>query len=74
MSQKLKEIFEISENVAFLYFQDGLKERRVAKIIADNMQTFPEKTAREYHNLTAGWIMNEIVRKVTPENTTLGKT
>jgi len=53
-------------------FQDGLRERRVVEIIGKNAQSFPDNTPREYHNLTAGWIMNEIVRKVTPENTTLG--
>lgn len=53
-------------------FHDGLHEGRVAKVIADDHQVFPEHTPREYHNLTGGWILNEIFRRTTPDNVTLG--
>eukprot|EP00088_Acartia_fossae_P070198 TRINITY_DN9335_c0_g1_i12.p1 TRINITY_DN9335_c0_g1~~TRINITY_DN9335_c0_g1_i12.p1 ORF type:complete len:450 (-),score=110.23 TRINITY_DN9335_c0_g1_i12:326-1675(-) len=52
--------------------KDHLHKGTVASLIANNKQTFPDSTPREYHNLTGGWIINEVVRKATPDNVTLG--
>ncbi|XP_023325826.1 uncharacterized protein LOC111699384 isoform X2 [Eurytemora carolleeae] len=49
-----------------------LEKGTVAKIIAKDYQVFPKNTVREYHNLTGGWIMNEIFRRVTPDKITIG--
>ena len=44
----------------------------LASLIGGNKQIFPEETPRQYHNLTGGWIINEVVRRATPDNVTLG--
>jgi len=52
--------------------KDHLHKGTLASLIGGNKQIFPEETPRQYHNLTGGWIINEVVRRATPDNVTLG--
>jgi len=44
----------------------------VASILARQSPIYPVNTPREYHNLTAGWVINELFRRLSPENNTIG--
>ena len=54
-----------------------LRSGNVARIIArqkpSHTETDPEKAPRQYHSLTRGWIVNEIVRRVDPQSRTIGE-
>jgi len=52
---------------------EGLERGTVAKIVANSTVNHHEKSIREYHLCSAGWVLNEIVRRVTPDNITIGK-
>jgi len=77
---KLEDILRHESGVANLHtslnprdlYVEEIHKGTVGKLIASDHQVFPEHTPREYHNLTGGWIMNEVVRRVTPDKITLG--
>jgi len=54
-------------------FPSVLSNGHVGNILAQQTPRFPQHTPREYHPLTAGWIVNEVVRRVTPGGLTLGQ-
>lgn len=45
----------------------------VGDILAQQTPRYPHHTPREYHPQTAGWIVNEVVRRVSPGGVTLGQ-
>jgi len=49
-----------------------LASGRVAAILAKQAPIYPLTTPREYHNLTAGWVINEVFRRQSPGNVTVG--
>jgi len=44
----------------------------VASVLARQTPQPPKNTPREYHNLTAGWIINEVFRRQAPNSETIG--
>jgi len=50
----------------------NLSNGNVAKILAQQVPIYPVNTPREYHNLTAGWVINEVFRRQSPNNETIG--
>lgn len=54
-------------------FRDHIKENRIGKIIESQTQHYGEKSRREYHAVTRGWIANEIFRRVEESGRTIGE-
>eukprot|EP00092_Neocalanus_flemingeri_P004302 GFUD01004625.1.p1 GENE.GFUD01004625.1~~GFUD01004625.1.p1 ORF type:complete len:457 (+),score=129.58 GFUD01004625.1:76-1446(+) len=50
----------------------NLANGTLATILAKQSPIFPLNTPREYHNLTAGWVINEVFRRQSPGNVTIG--
>ena len=50
----------------------NLSNGRVASILAQQRSVCPVSTPREYHNLTAGWVINEVFRLAAPANLSVG--
>jgi len=50
----------------------NLANGEVASILARQSPMYPLHTPREYHNLTAGWVINEVFRRQSPGNVTIG--
>ncbi len=54
--------------------RENLKANKLGALIANHPASFVDETSpREYHALTRGWIVNEIVRRVHPEGKTIGE-
>ena len=52
----------------------SLKNNRVGQLIENHDQKFrPSGKRREYHAITRGWILNEVFRRVDPQNRTIGE-
>lgn len=52
---------------------DRIKQGSVSKFIAEQTPKSPPGERRDYHALTRGWILNEIVRRVDPKGRTIGE-
>lgn len=50
----------------------SLSNGSVASVLARQTPIMPVDTPREYHGLTAGWVMNEVFRRLSPDQSTLG--
>ena len=50
----------------------NLSNGRVASILAQQRPLCPVSTPREYHNLTAGWVINEVFRRQAPASLSVG--
>ena len=50
----------------------NLSNGRAASILAQQRPLYPVDTPREYHNLTAGWVINEVFRRLAPDQQSLG--
>ena len=50
----------------------NLANGKVAAVLAQQSPLYPVATPREYHNLTAGWVINEVFRRQAPNNESLG--
>jgi CubicO group peptidase (beta-lactamase class C family) len=50
-----------------------LKENALGAIIERESASWPENTRRDYHALTRGWVLSELVRRVDPQKRTLGE-
>ena len=50
----------------------SLAQNKVGKIIASATPHWPTDTPREYHGITRGWIVNEVVRRADPGGRTVG--
>lgn len=50
----------------------SLDNGRVAALLAQQSPLHPLDTPREYHNLTAGWVINEVFRRQAPNKDTIG--
>ena len=64
------------------FYLENIKANKPGKIFEKSVQQFPDridgleeniKTNREYHILTRGVILNEIVRRVDPKGRTIGE-
>ena len=66
------------------FSRESIKDNVMGNIIENVEPVFPTKelgvsnhdgteTRRAYHGLTRGWILNEIVRRVDPQNRTIGE-
>jgi len=77
---KVEDVLRHESGLANLHFsvdpehiqKDHLHKGTVASLIGQNKQVFPEGTPRQYHNISGGWIINEVVRRATPDKITLG--
>ncbi|KAJ9088797.1 hypothetical protein DSO57_1019659 [Entomophthora muscae] len=53
---------------------DDIMDRdRLARILASQEHLHGGKNVRSYHAVTRGWILNEVVRRVDPQERTLGQ-
>lgn len=50
----------------------NLGNGNLTSILAKQSPLYPVNTPREYHNLTAGWVINEVFRRQSPGNVTIG--
>ena len=50
----------------------NLSNGNVAKILSEQAPMYPVDTPREYHGLTAGWVINEVFRRQAPGQESLG--
>ena len=50
----------------------NLTNGKVASILCQQEPIYPVDTPREYHNLTAGWVINEVFRRQSPNNESIG--
>ena len=50
----------------------NLSNGRVAAVLSQQPPLYPVNTPREYHGLTAGWVINEVFRRQSPGNETIG--
>ena len=50
----------------------NLGNGNLTSILAKQSPLNPVNTPREYHNLTAGWVINEVFRRQSPGNVTIG--
>ena len=77
--QDLNHTFKISD-----FSRDGIKANELGKVIEELEPVFPTKelgvsnpdgteTRRAYHALSRGWVLNEVVRRVDPQNRTIGE-
>ena len=67
--------FDTSLNAEDLH-REPIKRNAIGRIIERQTQNFRgtgEDNTREYHALTRGWIINEIFRRVDPEQRTIGE-
>ena len=55
------------------FYPENIKANKFGEIIEKYAQKFPGTTSREYHILSRGLILNEIIRRVDPENRTIGE-
>jgi CubicO group peptidase (beta-lactamase class C family) len=55
--------------------KDNIKQNSVGSVIESHRQKFREgdDSAREYHAVTRGWIVNEVFRRVDPAHRTIGE-
>merc|ERR1712176_1169321 len=51
---------------------DNLSNGVVAGILARQTPQFSKETPREHHNLTAGWVINEVFMRCAPQGESLG--
>ena len=52
----------------------ALRQNSVGSVLEQHPLQFPDaESAREYHAITRGWIVNEIFRRIEPSNKTLGE-
>ena len=51
----------------------NIKQNKIGHIIENHEQTFRVGSAREYHAVTRGWIVNEVFRRVDPAGRTIGE-
>lgn len=54
-------------------FLDNIKNNAVGKIIEQQPLAYRSEEKREYHAITRGWVVNELVRRVDPEGRTIGE-
>ena len=56
-------------------FTANIKQNAIGRIIEQNAATYaePDRSRREYHALTRGWIVNEVFRRVDPAGRTIGE-
>eukprot|EP00039_Didymoeca_costata_P002394 m.59874 g.59874 ORF g.59874 m.59874 type:complete len:538 (-) comp11279_c0_seq1:113-1726(-) len=52
---------------------EGIKRDKVGEVYANEKSIKDEKQPRIYHGVTRGFLVNEILRRVDPENRTLGE-
>lgn len=50
----------------------NLSNGKVAAILAQQAPMYPAHTPREYHNQTAGWVINEVFRRQCPGGESIG--
>jgi len=50
----------------------NLGNGNLTSLLARQAPMYPVNTPREYHNLTAGWVINEVFRRQSPGNVTIG--
>ena len=50
----------------------NLANGKVAEILAKQTPIYPVHTPREYHNQTAGWVLNEVFRRQSPDKESMG--
>jgi len=50
----------------------NLGNGNIASLLAKQTPIHPPHTPREYHNLTAGWVVNEVFRRQSPGNVSIG--
>ena len=55
------------------FYSENIKANKIGEIIEKCAQKFPGKTSREYHLISRGCILNEIIRRVDPQNRTIGE-
>ena len=55
------------------FYSENIKANKIGEIIEKCAQKFPGKTSREYHLISRGCILNEIIRRVDPEKRTIGE-
>ena len=55
------------------FYSENIKANKVGEIIEKYAQKFPGETSRAYHVVSRGLILNEIIRRVDPENRTIGE-
>ena len=53
-------------------FPFNLSNGNVAKILEQESPLYPVNTPREYHNQTAGWVINEVFRRTSPNHDSIG--
>ncbi|MEM1154558.1 MAG: serine hydrolase domain-containing protein [Pseudomonadota bacterium] len=54
-------------------FTENIKRNVVGRVIETQRQKFKRRDRREYHTVTRGWVVNEIVRRVDPAGRTIGE-
>ena len=52
---------------------ERLRQGSLSKFISDQVPRTPPGSKQEYHALSRGWILNEIVRRVDPKGRTIGE-
>ena len=56
------------------FYSENIKANKLGEIIEKYAQKFPgRETSRAYHVISRGLILNEIIRRVDPENRTIGE-
>ena len=67
--------FDTSLNAKDLH-REQIRNNAIGRVIESQTQNFRaagKENAREYHALTRGWVVNEIFRRVDPEQRTIGE-
>lgn len=54
-------------------FLENIKNNAVGKIIEQQPLAYRSEEKREYHAITRGWVVNELVRRVDPQGRTIGE-
>ncbi len=53
---------------------ENLKKNNIGRLIEEHDHKFrPSGKRREYHSITRGWLLNEVFRRVDPQNRTIGE-
>ena len=52
---------------------EKIKQNHVGQVIERQSPSYPDTGRRENHAVTRGWIANEIFRRVSPDQRTIGE-
>ena len=53
--------------------REKIKQNCVGQVIERQSPSYPDTGRRQYHAVTRGWVANEIVRRVSPDQRTIGE-